>query len=34
MTGVHEADETLQKVAGVPKLKTPPPALPSQTATA
>jgi hypothetical protein len=34
MTGVHEADDTLQKVAGVPKLKAPPPALPSQTATA
>jgi hypothetical protein len=26
MTGVHEADETLQHVAGVPKLSGPPPA--------
>jgi hypothetical protein len=31
MTGVHEADDTLQKVAGVPKLNGPPPA-PAQAA--
>jgi hypothetical protein len=32
MTGVHEADETLQKVAGVPKLNGPPPAPPPSAA--